>query len=183
MCVRVVSSEAFYVRVFNLNRTGRTAGRGTRARTQPGVLCAAGHSALVRVRSRLAEMVPSDTGDTMNFAAASGASDSAGRRGHNEPIDIMPTRRRAAQARPARCRSARMATRTQHEWSQTSLTCSPGCRRRDQSPQRPAEALLPSRRPRCAAGRGPAILLRRRRRRLAKALGGHGLRGFEKQEY
>ena len=35
--------------------------------------------------------------------------------------------------------------------------------------------------PAAMRGWGPAVSLRRRRRRLAKSLGGHGLRSFEKE--
>ena len=49
--------------------------------------------------------------------------------------------------------------------------------------QRPAE-ITPGAAPESPAamrGWGPAFSLRRRRRRLAKSLGGHGLRSFEKE--
>ena len=51
--------------------------------------------------------------------------------------------------------------------------------------QRPAE-ITPGAAPESPAamrGWGPAFSLRRRRRRLAKSLGGHGLRSFEKESY
>ena len=51
-------------------------------------------------------------------------------------------------------------------------------------PQRPAE-ITPGAAPESPAamrGWGPAISLRRRRRRLAKSLGGHGLRSFENRK-